>query len=120
MKARVRIDFACNDPDNGQFDGKALMASYGDVEIEGPGWQPFAFTDLGGAIRIHRKRFPYVDSKDWIGNWCWNGYWFERSVAKRLLVTLRDNGWRATCAPVRFYDWFNREGHFAPALQAAE
>lgn len=109
MKSLVRIDFACNDPANGDFAGRAMMASYGDIEIEAPSWDGFKFTELGGAIRIHRRVFSVHSIKYWLGNWCWNGYWLPRADAKRLLMTLRDNGWRVTCGPCRFYDWFNRE-----------
>lgn len=109
MKSTVFIDFACNDPDNGMFSGKAMMATYGDIELEAPGWQSYAFTAGAGFIRIHRRNFKIVGSTDWYGNWCWNRYALRRSEAKRLLATLRKNGWRCTCGPCRWYDWFNGE-----------
>lgn len=118
MKATAIIHFACNDPDNGLFDGKTMMASYGDVELEAPGWQSYAFTEGEGFIRIHRRKFEIVGSQDWVGNWCWNAYALRRDEAKRLLLTLRANGWRCTCGPCRWYDWFNREGAFALAVPA--
>ena len=107
MKSTATIHFACNDPDNGLFAGKTLMASYDDCELESPSWSEFAFTEGPGWIRIHRRKFQFVDSKDWVGNWCWNAYRLPRDEAKRLLHTLRVNGWRCTCGPSRFYDWFN-------------
>lgn len=107
MKHTAYIDFACNDPDNGLFAGKAMMATYGDIELEAPGWQSYAFTAGDGFIRIRRRNFKIVGSKDWFGNWCWNRYALRRAEAKRLLATLRKNGWRCTCGPARFYDWFN-------------
>ena len=103
------IHFACNDPDNGGFAGRTMMASYGDVEIEAPRWEGFRFTELSGAIRIHRRVFGIEGSKDWVGNWCWNAYRLNRAEMKRLLFTLRANGWRCTCGPSRFFDWWNRD-----------
>lgn len=109
MREVAHIDFACNDPDNGLFAGKAMMATYGDIELEAPRWHGYAFTAGEGFIRIHRRNFKVVGAKDWFGNWCWNRYAMPRAEAKRLLATLRKNGWRCTCGPSRFYDWFNRE-----------
>jgi len=108
MKSIVGIDFACNDPDNGLFAGRVNMAQYGDAEIEAPCWEGYAFTLLDrGTIRIHGHAFPIHASRDWVGNWCWNRYFLLRDDAKRLLLCLRSHGWRATCAPARFYDWWN-------------
>jgi hypothetical protein len=56
------------------------------------------------------RRFPFLQSKDWIGNWCWNGYALPRDEAKKLLRHLRESGrWRCTHGPTRWYDWFNME-----------
>ena len=104
-----RFDFACNDPDNGLFAGKVASAQWDDCEIEAPNWEGYTFAETPNGIRIHRRTFIVQRSKEWIGNWCWNGYWMERAEWKRLLLTLRENGWRCTCGPCRFYDWFNRE-----------
>jgi len=122
MKARVAIDIACNNPDNGLFDHRACMMTIGgDIEIESDNWiNGYRFTDLGNAIRLHRRIFKVVASKDWIGNWCWNRYWLERREAKRFVLMLRDSGhWRCTHGPSRWYDWFNREGRYAAGLRAA-
>jgi hypothetical protein len=112
MRALSAIDFACNDPDNGSFSGRTGMAVYGDAEIESPDiYGGYKFTELDhgsiGFIRIHRRKFIYTDAREWVGNWCWNRYYLRRDEMKRLLLTLRDNGWRVTCGPSRFYDWFN-------------
>lgn len=114
MKPIVFIDFACNDPDNGLFAGRAGQANYGpdNIEIESPNWlDGYKFTELKrgrqALIRIHRRTFEYVDSREWLGNWCWNRYWLRRDEMKRLLMTLRDNGWRVSCGPHVFFDWWN-------------
>lgn len=104
------IHFACNDPDDGLFAGRAAMASYGDIELEAPNWVGRRFTELPGAIRIHRRSFAIEGGKDWVGNWCWNAYRLNRREMKRLLFTLRANGWRCTCGPSRFFDWWNGGG----------
>ena len=105
------IDFACNDPDNGLFDGRVSSAMYGDIEFEAPLLDGFRFTNLGQAIRIHRRAFPVLGSIEWVGNWCWNRYKLERTDAKRLLLTMREHGWQVTCGPVRFCNWWNAASH---------
>lgn len=109
MKDIAAIDFACNDPDNGLFAGRAAMATFGDAEIEAPNFDTgYRFTELPSGLRIHRKSFHVIDSKEWFGNWCWNRYLLPRVEMKRLLLTLRDHDWRVTCGPSRFYHWWNR------------
>lgn len=109
MKSVCAIDFACNDPDNGLFAGRAAMAQFGDAEIEAPNFDiGFRFSIESSKLRIHRRTFEFVDAKDWLGNWCWNRYWLPRAEMKRLLLTLRDHDWRVTCGPSRFYHWWNR------------
>lgn len=107
MKKLVPFDFCCNDPDNGDFAGKVWMAQYGDAEIETRHGGYFRFTEIEGGIRIHRRKFKVVRYTYWHGNWCWNRYWLPRAEAKRLLATLKANGWRVTCGPSIFYRWFN-------------
>ena len=120
MKARVAIDILCND-DNGLFDHRAGMVTIGDIEIESVNWlDGYRFSELDGAIRLHRRIFKIVASKEWIGNWCWNRYWLERSEAKRFILMLRDSGhWQCTHGPSRWYDWFNREGRYSATRAAA-
>lgn len=110
MLPLVAIDFACNDPDNGLFAGFVGSASYGDAEIEAPSLRGFRFTEVDGGIRLHGRVFRTEGSVGWLGNWCWNRYWFTRSEAKRLLGTMKVKGWRATCAPHHFYRWMNGDG----------
>lgn len=108
MKSLVAIDFACNNPDNGMFAGRAAMASYGDVEIEAPNFVTgYKFTATATHIRVHRRDFAIYDTREWVGNWCWNRYWLRRPHAKALLLTLRENGWHVSCGPTRFFDWWN-------------
>lgn len=123
MKASAWVDVACNDPDNGSFAGRANMITYrlwdnSYCELEADNWDGYAFKELAGGIRIHRRVFGIAGAKDWVGNWCWNGYKLSREQAKRLIGTLRDSGrWRCTHGPCAWFDWFNREGRFAPPPQ---
>ena len=111
MKEIVAIDFACNDPDDGLFNGRAGSACYNlhDAEIEAPNFHGYAFAEVEGGIRIHGRTFPITASVNWVGNWCWNRYYLKREDAKALLRHLRRYRWRMTCAPSRLYAWFNRE-----------
>lgn len=108
----MRIDFCCNDPDNGAFSGRVVGVTFGDQEIEADDFlRGYRFKVEGGRLRIERKWFAFDRSKDWIGNWCWNGFWFSPPEGKRLLRHLRSTGrWRCTTGYALFYDWFNRRG----------
>lgn len=116
MRRRLmHIDFACNDPDNGSFHGKAAMAQWNECEIEAPGWRHVAFTIGSGPadgehwVRVHRQKFRFLVSKVWIGNWCWDRFTFDRAEGFRLLKHLRANDWKCVQGPSRIYDWFNTE-----------
>lgn len=115
MKQTAWVDVACNDPDNGNFAGRTHAITYrlwdGEYcELEADTWGGYPFKEKGSAIRIHRKDFPIVQSQDWVGNWCWNGYALNRNEAKRLLRHLRESGrWRCIHGPSRWYDWFNTQ-----------
>lgn len=108
MSKLVVVDFACNDPDNGNFAGKVWQAQVNGNEIESPNGQEFAFTVIDGHIRIHRRKFAFSASKDWFGNWCWNRYWMSVPEANRLTRHLRDKGWRCTTGEHRFYAYMNQ------------
>lgn len=112
MKKTAWFDVACNDPDNGLFAGRATMIQYvwGDeyIELEANSWEGFAFRKYGNAFRIHRRRFEFIDTKGWVGNWCWDGFRLRRPEAKRFLITLKSSGrWSCTQGPTRWFNWFN-------------
>lgn len=115
MKQTATFDIACNNPDNGIFAGKAHMITYrlwdgGYCELECDSWlDGYAFTETDDGIRLHRRKFKIVGSKEWVGNWCWNSYRMERNEAKRFLGMLRSSGrWHCTHGPCAWYDWFNK------------
>lgn len=83
----VRIDVCCNDADNGLFDGRALAIQLADaLELTAADWRGPVFRELPDAIKISRRRFPILASKDWFGNWCWNAYWLDAPVAADFLA----------------------------------
>lgn len=78
------------------------------IELEADNWNGYAFTDRGAWIRLHRHKFQLLGSKEWVGNWCWNAYVFNRDVGVKLIMMLRASSrWRCTHGPSRWYDWFN-------------
>ncbi len=106
------VHFACNDPDNGDFAGKAGMAAVAigdemmDLELDFMGG--VKFTELDGAIRIHRQNFKVIGTTHWCGNWCWNAYRLPWSEYRRLVRTLARHGWRCTGGRVRWGDAYDR------------
>lgn len=90
----VRLDFACNDPDNGLFDGQCAGIQLPDLDLElsSNNMRGSSFRVFVGSIKISRRVFPFERSKDWYGNWCWNAYWFELEVAVDLLTYVHSTG----------------------------
>jgi hypothetical protein len=103
----VAVDFACNDPDNGSFAGKAGVASVFGNDLELDPFGGVAFTEGTGWIRIHRRKFRCRGSRHWVGNWCWNRYFFARSEYRRLIRTLAEHGWRCTGGLARWSDAYD-------------
>ena len=88
-----RIDVACNDSENGNFDGRAAALQVGDIleltshDMKGP-----VFRVEADAIVLSGKRFPIIGSKDWFGNWVWNAYWLALPDAIALLTFVHRRG----------------------------
>lgn len=102
------VDFACNDPDNGDFAGRVWAASVAGSDLERSDWgNGVRFTELDGAIRIHRRTFKVVGVTHWLGNWCWNRYFFKRQEYRRLIRIMAANGWRCTGGLVRWSDAYD-------------
>lgn len=82
----IRVDFACNDPDNGDFAGRAAGITVGSaLELAAHDMAGPRFSVEPGRLRISRRRFRFMHSKDWHGNWCWNAYWLDIPNAVYLL-----------------------------------
>lgn len=116
----MRVSFACNDPRNGVFTGRVdaieLESLYRvgsepwDASFELTHCESLAFTvdDKRGLFRIHRLWFPYLSSRSWFGNWCWDAFVIERRYARILLNVMRDDGgWTCSVGPTQFFRWFN-------------
>lgn len=102
----LSIDFACNG-DGGHFEGHVMGAAFLGLTLENFDEPAFTVDHDRRVVRIHRKTFPFIAWKEWVGNWCWNSYRFERKVARDLLRTLRRNGgWTADSGPVRITTWW--------------
>jgi len=106
MRRGIAVHFACNDPDNGDFAGKVEMISIvigrNSMDMERTHVGEVKFTELDDAIRIHRKVFKTIGVTHWCGNWCWNAYRIPYRDYRRLIRTLKANGWRCTSGLARW------------------
>ena len=92
----IRIDIACNDPDNGLFQHRVteIQVAGQMLELVAKQWGLLSpnrcprFEEKSGAIVLSGKRWPIVRSREWFGNWCWNAYWFEVETARDFLQWL--------------------------------
>lgn len=122
--ARLRLDVACNDPDNGLFAGRAeqLEVETWDkhrIELDARGRAP-SFTEVPRGIRLHRRVWPVLESKDWYGNWCWNAYWLAPDDLLGLLsFSHSTNLFHCTCAPSGLFENWNDGQAFNRDLWAA-
>lgn len=123
MTARTMlITFACNDPINGRFEGRAgymvvdLKSPRDKHDWGGPSLELESATrdvtlsvDLDArSFRLHRRTFRYARRIPWYGNWCCDAFVMTRSEGKRLLGMLRASGrWCCSEGPARLLDWFN-------------
>lgn len=107
------LDICCNDPDSGNFDGRAYGISVGCIELE-PRGNPakFVLTDTG--FRLAGKEWPVTASKDWVGNWCWNRYRISNNRDAYDVMLARFMFWlkarklyTCTCGPDAFFLWFD-------------
>lgn len=109
MSKLLFIDFACNDPDNGNFTGKCDK-----VELPKSG-MALECRLFGGGVKIDfsnstlsfgRLKLPHHGSKSWVGNWCWDGCWLTLPDTLKLVTYIKtlkhwgcDGGWCAICDP---------------------
>lgn len=108
----IMIDVACNDPDNGLFAGVAEQISVGSdfMELECLVGRPPKFAELQGGIKLGRRAWPTCGSKEWIGNWCWNGYWMKIPDAVDFLAWLQStHRFHCTCGEERIFNIWNSE-----------
>lgn len=86
----LRIDVACNDPDNGLFAHKAVMFAIHEpvFSLSTRRGEALRFVEKSGHVRICRRDWPVRRSREWVGNWCWNSYWFPWSIGIGLLAAI--------------------------------
>lgn len=107
------LDVCCNDPDTGNFDGRAYGLSLGCIELEPRRTPPrFVLTDKG--FRLAGKEWPVTASKDWYGNWCWNRYRISDGKTEYAVMLARFMFWlkgrklfTCTTGPDPFFMWFD-------------
>ena len=93
------VHVACNDPDNGNFAGKAQMLQLdfgkGDyLELGMCGAREPNFRVERSRFRLGRLWYSFERSSDWVGNWCWNAYYVTGLTAAKLAFDLmRDKRW---------------------------
>jgi hypothetical protein len=121
----IKIDFCCNDPDNGCFTGRfsechinlfhrggdgrwSIHAADPEAELELREGYPVVIRLAPRRVRIGRRWYPYIRRKEWHGNWCWDSYFFEFGTGMECLNALRDSGkWSCSSAETEFYRWWN-------------
>lgn len=113
----VRIDFCCNDPDNGLFAHAVCQIHLPDqlLELTAKQWGILSFrgcprfAEVKGGIRLSGKTWPIVASKEWYGNWCWNSYWMRDHVARQFLVWLHGRRlFNCECGETRLFNLWKR------------
>lgn len=119
---RLRVSFACNNPDNGDFVGRATAANAEslyrvghhpwDAELVHDDWGRgcrLTVDDKLMKLRIHGVWFPFKARRSWFGNWCWEAFEFERGTGKRLLMLMRERGpWHCEAGASTFFRWWNK------------
>ena len=116
---RLRVSFACNDPENpGRVWAAQPESLYRvgkhpwDAELTHDDWgRGVAFTVDAPRmrLRLHRQWFAYKRCIPYFGNMMWDAFEFERGTGARLLDAMRrDGGWHCEAGPSSFYRWWNR------------
>jgi hypothetical protein len=109
MPKLLFVDFACNDPDNGNFLGEctAVHLPQGAMELtNGYIGRGNKIDFSNGTLSFSRLKLPHRGHKSWVGNWCWDGCWLTLADTLKLLTYIKslngwscDGGWCAICDP---------------------
>lgn len=93
----VRVDFCCNDPDSGSFEGRCSQIQVGDetlLALEANSWSGFSFSRCPSLafgqqeFRLSGRRWATCGRRGWYGNWCWDAVWMREQTARQFLVWL--------------------------------
>lgn len=122
----ITLNFACNDPDNGNFTGRfdRMEVDGGDLHME---FECGCHPSQGVRIRfeevakIGRKKIQYLQYKNWYGNWCWDAIWVRWPEALEVINyvgTLKH--WRMVDGPSSLFEAFNDRHVITPQEWRAE
>lgn len=117
----VTVLLACNDPDNGNFEGMCRAVEFPGDFLELTSYDNGRILRFGDdCFFLSGKRWPIVGYKSCYGNWCWDAVRLEIPVAADFLTWLRrrdlfdvDSGW------CEIFEWFKGERP-APPRDALE
>lgn len=120
-----RIELCCNDPDNGNFAGRVSAITIGDLELMSWRWH---LTPPGPRLRVDTDRFilagkpwPYLRSKEWFGNWCWDAFYVEPKVSADFLIWLHGRKlFSVDSAEARVFNLWKRAESMAPSRDFLE
>ena len=125
----ITVSFCCNDPDNGNFDGRVAAVEIHGMEgcnvtleprtypaprfdwLDSPP-KPHDSRETAG-FKVARFRFRCAPYKSWYGNWCWDAVKMSGVEVLRLCKVLRNSGsWGCSEADVAFSEAWDK-GHMA-------
>ncbi len=100
----ILIEFACNDPGNGNDTGRVgkiqlVIGGECAAELDCWFWPPSRFPRFSAAlapdrwVRISQRTFRILGYSNWVGNWCWDAASVTPVVAADILNYLRELGW---------------------------
>lgn len=124
----LSLHVACNDPDNGLFQGYAdQLAICGNPSVDYCEFEPIRssprFAELEEGIRLSGKVWPIQCAADWVGNWCWNSYQIgdgartPRWWMADFVVWLRaKRNFTMTMGHSDLFEWFNNPGTSAAMM----
>lgn len=97
----VRVDFCCNDPDSGSFEGRVNQIQVGGetvLALEARRWSGLSLSGCPSLafgqqeFRLAGKRWATCGRTSWYGNWCWDAVWMREQTARQFLVWLHGRG----------------------------
>ena len=125
----ITLNFACNDPDNGNFIGRfdRMDVDAGTLHMELEGGSEsiisFDFPIRGGygTVKIGDREWTGLYYREWYGNWCWNAAGFTWVEALEIINHLGATGeWRITDGPSALFEAFNERSQITPMEWKAE
>lgn len=103
----VLVSVACNHYRNGMFQGHFMSIECGDMTLESPYGDrnlKVRVDDATRTLTIGKRSWPFISSRDWVGNWCWNAYRVTSEIAAEIMTYVRSKGYRPEVAPTELWD----------------